>query len=464
MKKNLFVSYIEGIKDTAQGQEYGAIARYFIPEFVTAVILYSVPLLIDARFVAHLKSTSSYATLGVTNTLLHFIVKIAEGLSVGAIVMTGRYNGVQDYKKAGQALGAAFWMTIFFGATIGSILYFGAAHIYIWYKVPVEMLDLGVPFLRVRAFGIFFTFVYFAFIGFLRGIKNTMIPMYTFIFGSILFVFFDYVLIFGKFGFPAMELQGSALASVIQYFVMSIAVCGYVVLSKTMKPYSINLLSWGSWENLKCLFLLSWPVMIDKGILALSYLWLTRCFSPMGTCALASFSVIKDLERFALLPAIAFAQVVTFLASNYYGKNDWDRIKVVTKKIVLLSAVMVLSILLCCSLWPTEIIRFFDFNGEFTEFASLAFPVISVLAFFDVLQLILAGSLRGSADVKTVMNTRLLVSFGFFIPTAYMLSTIGISNQIVKFVLIYSSLYIGNAFMSVIYIKRLRGEKWKSKS
>ena len=464
MKKNLFVSYLEGIKNTTHGQEYGKITRYFIPEFITAVILYSVPLLIDARFVAHLKSTAAYATLGVTNTMLHFIIKIAEGLSVGAIIMAGRHNGVDDYKKAGDTLSAVFWGTVMAGAFVSLILYTGAYHIYWAHKTPPDMIVLGVPFLKTRAIGMFFTFIYFAFIGFLRGVKNTKVPMYIFIAGSVLFVFFDYVLIFGKWGFPAMQLQGSALASVIQYASMSLMAWGYIAWSGAMKKYGINIFTLRNlWQNLKDLFILSWPVMIDKGILALSYLWLSRCFSPMGTSVLASFSVIKDLERFALLPAIAFAQVITFLASNYYGKGNWDGIKVATKKIVFLSSGMVLSILFFCSLWPTEIIRFFDFNGDFTEFAAFAFPVISILAFFDVLQLILAGSLRGSADVKTVMNTRLLVSFGFFIPTAYALSKVAMANQVIKFVLIYSSLYIGNAFMSVIYIRRLRGDQWQGK-
>lgn len=92
MKKNIVVSYLEGLQ-AAHGQNYKKITAYFIPEFITAIVLYSLPILVDARFIACLQSTASYATLGMTNNLLHFIVKIAEGLSVGTIVMTGIFNG-----------------------------------------------------------------------------------------------------------------------------------------------------------------------------------------------------------------------------------------------------------------------------------------------------------------------------------------------------------------------------------
>lgn len=465
MKKNLLLSYFIGIRDKEHGQDFGDITRYFIPEFVTAIILYSLPLLIDARWIAHLQSTSAYATLGITNTLLHSIIKIAEALSVGTIIMTGQFNGVGNYKRAGNALTNAFWTTILTGGVVSSILYFGAGKIYLWYGMPTEMVALGVPFLRVRAFGIFFTFVYFAFIGFLRGVKNTHVPMNIFMLGCAIFLFFDYALIFGQFGFPECGLLGSATASVIQYAFMCAAGLAYIVRSKMLQEYEINLFSsFASWQTVKELFSVSWPVVVDKAALSFSYVWLGYCLAPMGTCVLASFSVIKDLERFALLPAIAFAQVITFLVSNDYGKQDWDGIKSTIKKIVFMSSLGVFGILFVCSLWPHYVIQIFDFKGEFTSFAARSFPIISVLAFFDVLQLILAGALRGAANVRVVMWARLIICTGIFAPMAYGFSCLSTENTVLKFVLIYSSLYVCNAIMSLVYIKRFRQEAWKHKA
>ena len=205
MKKGLLSSYIFGITDSQNGKSYERIIRYFIPEFITALVLYSFLKLLDAAWIAHLKSTSMYATLGVTNTLLHFIIKVAEGLSVGTIVLTGCYNGIEKFKEAGRSLVDAFWTTVFLGLTISGGLYFGAPYIYAWYGVPVDMIAMGVPFLRLRALSILFMFVYFALIGFLRGIKNTKAPMSIFMIGALVFIFFDYALIFGKFGGIAGE-------------------------------------------------------------------------------------------------------------------------------------------------------------------------------------------------------------------------------------------------------------------
>src|SRR5205814_376061 len=135
-----------------------------------------------------------------------------------------------------------------------------------------------------------------------------------------LFVFFDYVLIFGKWGFPEMGLQGSALATIIQYgSMMTLALC-YVLFNKKNLKYGIKLLSaLTDISYVKHLLSISWPVVLDKAIMAWAYVWLGKMIATMGTGGIAAFCVVKDMERFSFLPAIAFVQVITFLVSNDVG-------------------------------------------------------------------------------------------------------------------------------------------------
>lgn len=462
-KKGLLSSYVSGVLDIAHGERYKVIFSYFIPEYVTALLLYSLPIWIDAWFVAQLTSTSRYATLGVTNNLLHLLTKVAEAVSVGTVVLAGQFNGRGALQDVGRSIRDAFWVTIVLGSCIAGALFFGAYWIYYWYGVPDKIITLGVPFLRMRALGILFTYVFMAFIGFLRGIKNVKTPMKIFLFGSIIFILCDYVLIFGKFGFPAMGLEGSAIASVIQYGVMLVAVMAVVLGQERYAAYKIHLFRVvGDPSYIWYLVQLSWPVLLDKATMAVSYIWLCKMFATMGKIGLATFCVIKDMERFAFLPAIAMAQVVTFLASNDYGRQNWQGIKNNIKKIIFIASTMVLLTLIAISLKPEVVIHIFDTKGKFTSTAAAVFPVISVLIFFDVLQLILAGALRGTGNVRVVMFTRLIISFAFFVPVSYFLSHLTITNDALRFILIYGSFYIGNALMSLIYIKWLRGTSWKT--
>lgn len=464
MKKNLLVSYMAGIFDTKNGESYGKIIRLFIPEFVIAFLIYFLPLVLDAYFISCLKSTSTYGVLGMTNNLLHFIMKIAEGISVGTVILTGFYNGKGDFEKVGSSLRDAFWITIVAGAGFAFSLYAGATWIYGWY-VPADMVAVGVPFLRMRAVGIFFMFVSYAFLGFLRGIKNTRIPMQIYIAGVVTFVLFDYMLVLGNYGCPSMGLKGSAIASILQYIVMTICAMGYVLLNPEYRKYGINLMrGLTHHEELVRLMQLSWPVMIDKATLAGAYIWLGAMLKDLGQYTAATFIVVKDMERLAFLPAIACAQVITFLVSNDYGLHKWEDIKSNIKKVGFLASSMVFMMIVVLVFYAEKLIGLFDHRGEFTPMAAAVFPIMSILLFFDLIQLVLAGALRGASNVRMVMMVRLIICSGFFAPISYFFSRMPMENVALKFMLIYGSFYVGNLLMSVIYIRRLRSEEWKKKA
>jgi len=260
-----------------------------------------------------------------------------------------------------------------------------------------------------------------------------------------------------------MGMQGSALATAIQYGGMVAIALGYILFNKKNKQYRAKMFSgMFSATHAKRVFQLSWPVAIDKALMAGAYVWLCKMICPMGACGVATYSVVKDMERFAFLPAAAFAQVITFLSSNAHGKGDWEGIGHNIRRITLLASGMVFIFLLLFSLWPKQVIGIFDPKGDFTDLAAQVFPLLSVLVFFDLLQLILSGALRGTGNVKTVMMVRLAVCLGYFVPISYLIAQSSIENNALKFLLIYGSFYVGNALMSLAYIKKFRSGGWKN--
>ena len=451
-KKNVMITALDF---GGAGQSYRAILKYFWPEFITALILYSLPYFIDCYFIAHLKSTEIYTISGVVNNVLNLFVKIAEGLSIGTVAIAGYYNGLQKYKDVGRSFVDAFWVSVFIGGIISFMLYVGGYWVYKFFNFTESAIQLGLPFLRIRAISMFLMFVFFACIGLFRSIKNTFVPMVLFALGSFIFIFFDYCLIFGKLGCPELGLYGSAISYLIQYVVMLSCALIYIFYCGLHKKYEINILSGvSSSAHVLKLLAISLPIVIDKAIMAWAYIWLSKVLSSMGQYALANFAVIKLMECMVFLPATAFSQVITFLVSNDIGNKRFDDIRANICKVLLLAAGMVGTLICIVSFYPDRIIHLIDRNKEFGGLAQAVFPALSVLVFFDLLQLILSGALRGACDVQTVMLTRLCVICFYFVPVSYTLSRLPIQSDALKFFLIYGSFFIGNALMSIVYIKR----------
>jgi len=437
------------------GQSYWSILRYFVPEFITAIILYSLPYFVDCYFIAHLQSTDMYMISGVVDNVLNLFIKIAEGLSIGTVAIAGYYNGLHSYKNAGKSFVDALWVSIFLGGIISFLLYIGGYWVFKFFNISNHVIQIGLPFLKIRALSLFFMFIFFACIGFFRAIKNSFIPMVLFSLGSLVFIFFDYCLIFGRCGFPQLGLQGSAISYLIQYVVMSIGAAFALGYFSFYKQYEINIFS-GTFD-LKQIFKLlsiSLPIVIDKAIMAWAYIWLSKLLSTVGHHALANFAVIKLMERMAFVPAVAFSQVITFLVSNDIGLERWADIRANIMKVLVLSSIMVAILLSIGSFYAAEFIHIIDRNKEFGSLAQAVFPALSVLVFFDLLQLILSGALRGACDVQTVMMTRLCVICFYFVPVSYGLSRLPIASDVLKFFVIYGSFFIGNALMSLVYIKK----------
>lgn len=455
MMKSKLLEWFQ-IKNHEYGESYQSILKYFYPECITALILYSLPYFIDSYFIGSLKSTSLYTISGVVDNFLTLLIKAAEGFSIGVVVIAGCYNGSKLYKKVGQTFVESFWSIILIGAAVSGTVYSSVFYIYKWFHFPPDMIEQGVLYFKLKAVALFFMFIFFSAIGFLRSIKNTVAPMVLFALGSFVFAVSDYILIFGKFGCPALGLNGSAIAYCIQYILMAICSMIYVLFFSANKKYKISLFSRfinleTTWELLRT----SGPIVVDKVVMAGAYVWLAHLLSPLGTNVMASFSLIKLMERFAFIPAIGFAQVITFLVSNDVGRGAWKDINVNIKRVIYVSSCMVGITLLAGSLRPDWFISFVDQEGNFGYLVAQIFPSLSVLVFLDLLQLILSGALRGAGAVKVVMWTRICVIIGFFMPVSFLISCIPMTSVPLKFFLIYGSFFVGNGLMSVLYIKWL---------
>jgi MATE family multidrug resistance protein len=461
MKKTLWASYLSGLERETPGETYQSIWHYFFPELITALLLYSLVSLVDSCCIAKLGCAYSYATLNIGKALLHCIIKIAEGISVGTMVLCGIAHGRGDIKAVGRSIGSSWLITFILGGGIATLLGLFPHLIYQLLGAPHKIALIGIPYLRVRSLSIFCLFVFCTLAGLLRGVKKNIITMQCHIIGISIFIIADYVLVLGNFGFPRLGILGSAYAFLLYYSTM-ICYAGYSILTDpTLRAYFASV-SFLSLPTLVTIVNLSWPVMCDKAILASAKWVISRAINPMGIVAINSFGAIYDIEMFIFVPAIAFAQVVTFLVSNQLGTGDLDGIKCTIKKVLFLAIACVSGILLLC-IWGTPMLMgLLDRQHQFSMLAVPAFRIISLLVLCDVAQVILAGALRGMTQVRAVLKVRLFTLLFFCIPTAYLASHIMFYSNFVKFITIYSSFYIGNGIMVLWYVYLLRTGRWKT--
>lgn len=456
---NWFLEKLSSMKKS--GDSLKNIILYWLPEIVSSAVLVTLPPIVESLIIAQLGSTILFGAVGMGNNFLHMLIKLSEVVPVASIAIIGGYNGAKNYDKCGRALGDTFWTTVILGLSQFLLIFIGAETIYWWLNVPSTMITVGAPFLKLKSFSFLLIFITAGLLGFMRAVKNTRVPMLINMIGIASLVFFDYVLVLGKLGFPRLELIGAAWAAIIQYSVMLAIALAYILLNPDYKKYfSKAFFSFFDFGQAKRLFSLSWPIIIDKSAVAASYVWLSKMIASLGTNAIATYGVVKDLERFAFLPAMASGVIITFLVSNSLGAKDPQGATSNIKKVYLLTFCAIMPALLILCIKASFFVQFFDPKHAFSALAVTVLPVISLLLVFDFTQVVLAGALRGASDVRFVMWSRFFACVCFFMPVSYWFSTFSHVTDATKFILVYGSFYITTGIMGLFFLQRIRSHKW----
>ena len=454
-------NYVQNSPQASSNESVLNLFEYWLPEVISLTLLIVLPIFIDSWFVASLQSTAVYGALGAATRAIHFLMKFAESIPVASIALIGRHNGAQEPNECGNRLSDALWTTGIIGSFLCCIFFFGAEWVYRFLGVPEHMIPVGLTYLRIQAITIPFMFLFQAFLGFFKGIKNTKTPLWINITTIILFVISDYLLIYGFWKVPPLWLTGSALATLLRYITANAIAACILLFSNTYKPYiNTRLLRAINPTEVLRLIKLSVPVVIDKGMLALAVVWLGKMIAVGGEATLASSEIIRNIDRWGLISGLAFAQIITFIVSNNIGQQNIQAAKRNVFRILGIALLFTCAVTILLNFNLNFFTTRLDPNHTLDIFIKPTAYLLTLFLSIDVIQIIFAAALRGAGDVKRVMWVRSVACLGFFLPATYIISLIPGVPMDVKFVTMYTLYYATTAIMAILFYLRIRGTSW----
>lgn len=172
--------------------------------------------MIDVFMVGKL-GESAISSVGIANQLFFLLILIMFGINSGASVFTAQYWGKKDIINIKRTAGIAIIFTLFFSLLLSiTALFFSEEFMKIFIgENDKEVIKLGAGYLKITGAGYIFSAMSFSIAMLLRSIGKTKLPMYTSFFSLLINVVFNYLLIFGKYGFPEMGVNGSAVATTV---------------------------------------------------------------------------------------------------------------------------------------------------------------------------------------------------------------------------------------------------------
>ncbi len=285
--------------------------------------------LIDTYFVGKL-GKSELAALSFTFPVIMVIFSIIQGIGIGATALIAKSIGKSDRNKAARETTDSIFLTLLL---TGIFVAIGLLTIEPTLKLlgaDGETATMAGKYMRIWYFALFFVSVPFVGNSAIRSTGDAQTPTYIMLFAVLVNAILDPILIFGYWGFPALGLEGAAIATAVSRG-LTMVLSFYVLIKRerliTFDIPTYKVLS-GCWKSILFIAL---PSALARLVVPIATGIITAMLASYGEFAVAAFGVGSRIEFLANSLVFALAASIGPFVGQNLGKGQIDRMKEAVK-------------------------------------------------------------------------------------------------------------------------------------
>jgi putative MATE family efflux protein len=337
----------------------------------------------------------------------------------GTQIFTARRLGERNLEAIGAIFSNSFVILLALGLVVFLALRFGSATAMEWYFEDELARKAGTDYLETRAYGIFFSFTGSVFLAFFLGLGIMRVLVYSMLLMSTVNITLNYLLIFGKWGFPEMGISGAALASNLSEVMVAIIFVAYTLINKLHVKYSFFKRKVLSIDVAGSLASISFPIVVLTIIGLLGWIVFMYFVEKMGAFDTQVSNLVKSLYMFFGLPAWAYSAAAGTIISNLMGQKLYPRVFAAIKNIAFLSFITTLIVSLPLLIFPETFVHY-TLNPELASLIPASVPVmyvmVAALLIYSVSLIIFHGIVStGSVKVSLGIMIITVLIYLFFV-------------------------------------------------
>ena len=346
---------------------YSHLCKITFPVLISLLVEYLIGFT-DTAYLGRVGETELAAS-AIAGIYYLIIYMIGFGFSIGAQILIARSNGSKQYHHTGEIFtqGTLFLLLI---AALFFVLSCMYSPIVLRYLIDSgEVYQATLSYLNWRLYGLFFAFPLVMFRAFFIGIIQTRVLTLNSIVMVLANVILNYLLIFGKIGFPALGIAGAAIASSISEAIAVIFFFIYIRVKVNTKKYGLFQSYIPDLNILKKVLNISVWVMLQHGVVFGGWFMFFITVEHLGERPLAATNIVRNISSFLFMFVQAFASVSSSLVSNLIGEGEAGNVMKLCRKVILLCYAFVLPVALLIAICPSLILRIYTDNNELIAYS-----------------------------------------------------------------------------------------------
>jgi multidrug resistance protein, MATE family len=358
--------------------------------------------LIDNAMVGRV-GTAELAAASFANSIFVVVMVFGMGIFFGITPLIGHALGANDKSKVAEIIKNSYALSAVFISALTLITWVLTYFMPYMGQTP-EVVELSIPYYRTLCISLipFLLFIQFKQIG--EGLGNTLLAMAATILSNILNVILNYLLIFGKFGFPELGLLGAGYATLISRMVMPILLyIGFKKQASINQYFKLFPQVSVSTKAIKEIFTVGFPIAGQLIVEVFSFAFSAVMMGWLGNVPLAAHQVALGMASFTFMMANGVAMAATIRVSFQLGQKNFDSMEKVSYSAIHL----VLAYMALCGIalyvFRYQLPKLFTTDELVINQAASLLIIAAIFQLFDGLQVVSLGILRGFADVKAPM-------------------------------------------------------------
>ncbi|HHW59824.1 MAG: MATE family efflux transporter [Bacteroidales bacterium] len=402
--------------DLTKGDERKTIVKYAVPLIVGSVLqnLYS---LINSVIVGNYLGKEALAAVGISFPIIFAVTSLIIGFTIGLSIVIGQYFGSKQYDNLKKSISTSYISLVVFAIIMTTFSILTGKYLLKLLGAQEDIIAQATSYFNVFCLGFLFAFPFNATNAVLRGIGDSITPVYFLVFSIVVNFVLNYVFVVVlNYG-----LTSTAWASVIGQILALILMIVYINKKHPFISIKLKEMKFDS-KIFKYIMKISLPSGIQQFVIAINAVVLMSLVASFGTDAIAGYSVATRIDAIASIPAFIFSSALANFVAQNAGALEFKRIKNGLKATLRITVSMTIIISVLIIIFSKTIMSLFTKDIAVIEIGS---EYLRTLNYFYVLYAMMfayQSVFRGSGDTMISMLITLAAIWIVRIPFSYMLS------------------------------------------
>ena len=356
--------------------------------------------LVDTLFVSSL-GTVSLSAVGMGGQWSWLMFMVLVGFCSACSLFTSQYWGVKDIEKIRRTSGMSILFSLLVSLIFTVFAFFTPSLVMKLFNSDANVLSVGTQYLRIAAFSYIPIALTNILSAALRATEEVKLPMYASLSTTVLNIFLDYSLIFGKFGFPKMGIRGAAIATVIAAWLGLVVIVFVSVIKKNILVAKMSEFFTFSKNELNTYLKKATPVVINESMWGLGTFVYNIIFGHMGYEYFSSLTIVRSFENVAFVIFIGIASSAAVMVGKSVGKGNIERCIEDSKKFLIIVPLLAIAMSALIIVFRNQLVSVFNMGNNISELtvitASLMMVIYSVffplrmLTYLEIVSIFRAG-------------------------------------------------------------------------